>query len=120
MPSIWAPRRRGELLYPLQHRRDALANTDAHRDESIAPAGTLQLARRGQRDARSRGAQGMADRDRATVRVDPAVVKRQFEPAQAGEDLRRKSLVDLDDVDVLEGEAGALQRLFCRRHRPEP
>src|SRR5277367_639799 len=82
-------------LDPLDDRGDALADADAHRDERVFPAGTLQLARRGQRDARSRGAERMTDRDRPAIRVDAAVVERDLEPAQAGQHLGGKRLVDL-------------------------
>src|SRR5258707_12658438 len=71
-------------LYPLDHRGDALADADAHRDEGVAAAAALQLPRRGQGDAWPRGAERMANRDGAAIRVDPAVVERDFEPTQAG------------------------------------
>src|SRR5205085_10842761 len=63
---------------------DTLTDADAHRDQREAAAGALQLAGRGQGETRPRGAERMADRDRAAIRVDPAVVERDFEPAQAG------------------------------------
>ncbi len=44
----------------------------------------------------------------------------QFEPAQTGENLGGKGLVDLDHVDVGEGQAGARQRLFRRLDRADP
>src|SRR5207237_3623062 len=77
------PCSRGRISDPLEHCGDALADPDAHRHERVTTAGTLQLAGGGQRDARTRGAQWVADRDRAAVHVDPAVVERQFEAAQA-------------------------------------
>src|SRR4029077_18066074 len=91
----------------------------AHRDERVFSAGALQLAGRGQGDARAGGAERVADRDGAAIRVDPAVGEIDFEAAQAGQDLRRERLVDLDHVDVLQRQAGALQRLFRGRHRAE-
>src|SRR6516162_182707 len=113
---------RGRQYYsdPLEHRGDALADADAHRHQRVAAAGALQLPGGGQCDARSGGAEWMADRDRAAVHVDPAVVERQFEPAQAGQHLCRKGLVDLDDVDVGEAEAGAGQRLLRGGDRTDP
>src|SRR5437899_6254142 len=85
---------------PLEHRGDALADADAHRDERVAAADTLQLTGGGQCDARARGAERVADRDRTAVHVDPAVVERQLEPAQASQHLRGEGLVDLDHVNV--------------------
>src|SRR5579875_2031747 len=89
-------RRRRPRSDPLQDHGDALADADAHRDQRIAPAAALQLARRGQCDARSRSAERMADGDGAAVRIDAAVVGRQFETAQTGQNLRGEGFVDLD------------------------
>src|SRR5215469_9080064 len=89
-----------------EHRRDPLPDPDAHRDQRIMAAGAVKLPGGGQGDARSGGAQRMADRDGPAVLVDPAVVKRQFEPFQTGQYLSGKRLVDLDHIDVGEAEPG--------------
>src|ERR1700731_2795789 len=102
----------GRISDPFEHCGDTLADADAHRHERISPAGTPQLAGGGQGDARTRGAQWVADRNRAAVHVDAAVVERQFEAAQAGQHLGGEGLVDLDHVDVREAEPGAGERLF--------
>src|SRR4029079_2728136 len=94
------------LLDAFDDPRYPLADADAHRDERVTAAAALQLPGRGQRDARTRGAERMADRDRAAVRVDPSVVERDFETTKTGEDLRREGLVDLDHVDVLQRQPG--------------
>src|SRR5580704_19597899 len=82
-PGQALSRRAGEelLLDPFDDCGDALADADAHRDERISAAGTVQLPRRGQCDARAGGAERMADRDGAAIRVDAAVVERDFEAA---------------------------------------
>src|SRR5438105_7751601 len=71
------------LWCPFEHRGDALADADAHRHQRVAAAGALQLAGRGQCDARAGGAERVADCDRAAIHIDPAVVEGQFEAAQA-------------------------------------
>src|SRR6184192_416621 len=53
----------------------------------------------------------MADRDGAAIRVDPAVAEIDFEAAQTGQHLRREGFVDLDHVDVLQRQTGALERM---------
>src|SRR6516162_5507289 len=102
----------GRISDPFEHCGDALADADAHRDKRVAAAGALQLAGGGQRDARARGPERMTDGDRSAIHIDPAVVEGKFQPAQAGQDLRRKRLVDLDHVDVGEAETGAGERLL--------
>src|SRR6202011_3718537 len=94
----------GRISDPFEHCGDALADADAHRHERISPAGAVQLAGGGQRDAGARGAERMADRDRPAIHVDPAVLERQVEFAQARQHLGGESLVDLDHVDVGEAE----------------
>src|SRR5713101_8331754 len=101
----------------LENRGDALAAADALRGEGVALAFALQERRRLAGDARAGGAQRMAERDGAAVEIGPALVDAEF--AHAGDRLRGEGLVDLDDVDVLDGEAGALQRLLRRRHRAD-
>src|SRR5438270_7088469 len=100
------------LLHSFEHCGDALPDADAHRHERITAAGAVQLAGGRQCDAGARGAQWVADRDRAAIHVDAAVVERQFEAAQARQHLGGEGLVYLDYVDVGEAEAGAGERFF--------
>ena len=59
----------------------------------------------------------MAERDGAAVEVDLARVDAEL--AHAGERLGGEGLVELDDVDVLDLEAGARERLAARRDRTD-
>ena len=68
-PRPSSRRRSTETLQPLEHRRDALAAADAHRDQRVAAAGALQLVHRLDREDRAGRADRMAERDRAAVRV---------------------------------------------------
>ena len=60
----------------------------------------------------------MPERDRATVHVEPVGVDRHL--TQAGEHLRRKRLVELDEVHLVEGEPGEFQRLADCGNRTDP
>ena len=59
----------------------------------------------------------MAERDRAAVDVQPVGIDRQL--LQAGEHLRGERLVQLDEIDLIERQAGQLQHLADRRHRAD-
>ena len=59
----------------------------------------------------------MAERDRAAVDVEPRRIDRQL--GEAGEDLRGERLVQLDEVDRVERQAGAREHLADRRHRAD-
>src|SRR5215831_4453233 len=104
---------------PLEHRGDALTDADAHRHQRIVAPGALQLTSRGQRNAWARRAEWMTDRDRPAVLIDPAVIERQFQPAQAGQYLGGKGLIDLDYVDVRKAEAGTGERLLRGGNRTD-
>src|SRR5215213_3345723 len=57
-------------LNALHRQRDALTDADAHRRQSALAADFFELMRRCHRDARTRHAKRMAERDRAAIRVD--------------------------------------------------
>src|SRR5699024_10916441 len=56
---------------------------------------------------RSGGAPGVAEGERTAVRADATGIEAQL--VAAGEDLPGEGLVDLDGIEVLEAEVGALQ-----------
>ena len=58
---------------------------------------------------RARRPERVTERDRATVHVDLGEVDAEF--LLPGEHDRREGLVDLDEVDVVEREAGRLEDL---------
>src|SRR5436309_8678533 len=94
----------------LEDRRDALADTDAHRHERVALLAAAQLERCRPREARSRGAERMSEGDRAAVRVHARLVAPvRAELLEAGDDLARERLVQLDDVHLLHAQARALE-----------
>ena len=59
----------------------------------------------------------MAERHRAAIDVQSVLVQRQF--AQARQHLRRKSFVELDQVDVVQRQAGQLQNFLNGRDRSD-
>ena len=60
---------RSELPQPLDNARRALAATDAHGDQAIAPATPLQLIQRLHRELRARAAERVTERNRAAIHV---------------------------------------------------
>ena len=103
----------------LQDHGKPLADADAQGHQRVAPAGPLQLPRRGEREACAGRAERMADRDRPAVGIDAAVVRVEAELPETAEHLCGERLVDLDDVHVGQRQAGAIQGLPGRRHRSE-
>src|SRR5581483_5825447 len=89
----------------LHHERDALPYADAHRAQRVAPAGALEVQQRRGREARTGGAQRMAQRDRAAIRIHVRRIVRNPQHAQHGERLRGERLVELDDVHLPDLEA---------------
>ena len=67
--------------------------------------------------ARARRADRMAERDRAAVDVDSRGIERQV--PQDGQDLRREGFIQLDQLEVAELQAGAIQELADRGHRSD-
>src|SRR3989304_5643040 len=77
----------------------------------LSRSGSAQThaGRGGRGGAGPRAAEGMPDRDRAAVRVDPRVLEVDVHQLEAAEHLAGEGLVDLDDVPVPARKAGALQ-----------
>ena len=94
---------------PLEDDGEALADADADRGDRDSAAAAGEFVRGVADDAAARGAERVADRDRAAVDVDLLGVE--LGPQlQAREALRREGLVELDEVDVRPGAAGARER----------
>src|SRR5437667_12134155 len=94
------------------------AAADAHGDDAPALLPPAQLVEQRPGHARAGHAVGVADRDRAAVRVELLGVDAEAVPAV--DDLRGEGLVQLDDVDVLELEPRLLEPLRHRDGRPDP
>src|SRR5262249_39172029 len=110
-----SPRKRSCSVHALQDRRDPHARPDALRREAVAGPAAPQLHRDRGDEARSGGAERVADRDRAAVHVhlrgrDPPL-------AQRRDHLGGEGLVELDAVDLRGLDARGPERL-ARRDGP--
>src|SRR5262249_8265796 len=101
------------------HPAEPLAGPDAQRHRGVAPARLLQLARDREREARARGAERMADRDRAAVRVDARVLEVDLHEPQAAERLACEGFVDFDDIHVFQLQPCSLESKRYSVCRPD-
>src|SRR5262245_64819657 len=91
-------------LCALNDCRHTLPAPDAQTYQRIASSAALQLTCCSQRQPRARGAERMSHGDRATVRVNAVVIEGNLKPLEAREYLSGESLVDLNDIHVLDAE----------------
>src|SRR6185437_16597710 len=111
--QTWSSARPGSD--PLEDRGDALPAADAHRVERVPAAGALELVQRLDDQDGAGGADRVAERDPAAVRVDALGGQVQF-PGH-GQCLGGEGLVDLEHVDLVDLEAGAVEHLARRGYR---
>src|SRR5688572_461601 len=107
MRGVGARRR---LLHPLDDRRRAHAGADAERHERRRLVRSLELVEDGAEDHGAGGAERMAHGDGAAVHVDDLRV--QVEGLRVAQHDRGEGFVDLEQVDVVDAHAGALQHLL--------
>src|SRR6185295_7443227 len=100
--------------HPFKDTSSAHPATNAHGHHAVARLASFHLVQDRRRQLRAGAAERMAERDRAAVDVEPIGIDRQR--AQAGEDLRGEGFVQLDEIDLVEGQAGELQRFLDRRN----
>src|SRR5262245_6049722 len=101
----------------LDQDRDALAAADAGRGDAEALLAAPELQEERQDQARAGRAERVPERDRAAVDVDLVAVEAEL--LLDAEVLRREGLVDLEEVDVGELDARALEALPDRGHGPD-
>ncbi len=99
----------------LDDRDVGLAAALAHGLQPVAATGALQFAEERRHQARPGGADRMAQGDRAAVDVDPLVGGPGL--LHPGQHHGREGLVALEQVDVLDRQAAALQRVPGRPDR---
>src|SRR5581483_2534400 len=104
---------------PLQRECDALAHADAHRAERPPATGALQLIHRSGGEARTAHAEGMAERDRAPLRIDVRSIVSDPKLAQDGKGLRRKCLIELHEIEVTDAQPQPIQQPPCGWNRSE-
>ena len=105
------------LIHPFDNRGDALADADAHGGEAVAAAAFFHFVNKRRHDPGAAAAQRVAEGDGAAVDVELIEIDAQL--ARAREHLRRKGFVDFNEVDLLDGEAGAFERFLRRRYRSD-
>src|ERR1700754_69615 len=96
-------------LDSLHDGRDALAAADAERREAVLAAGAVQLVDERAEDHPAGRAERVAHGDRAAVDVDLLHVEAHV--SHEAQHDRGEGLVDLDQVEVLDADAGLGQRL---------
>ena len=96
---------------------DALAAADAGAGNSIAAAATTKFEQQREDEARSGGAERMAERDGAAVDVGFVAVK--AKKLFDGEILRSESFVHFDQVDLIELQVRECKSFLDRRNRPD-
>ena len=84
-----------------------LAAAFAHGEQAAAAAGALERVQQGGEQPGAGGAEGVAERDRAAARVHPGQVGAGL--ALPGQHDRGERLVDLHQVDVVQGQPGLVQ-----------
>src|ERR1043165_6982598 len=84
----------------------AHATANTHRHHSISSITSLKFAQDTCREFRARATERMTKRDRAAVYINPFRIE--TESFYYSERLRRKRLVQLDQIDVVEREPGEL------------
>src|SRR5215831_663480 len=94
--------------------RGALATADAHRYHAVLRLAAEHLVGDGADHARAGHAEGVADGDRAAVRIE--LFHGNAELVAAVDHLRGEGLVQLPHADVLELDAGPLEQLRDRVH----
>ena len=99
--------------------RDSHSHAAAHtqRGQPLSLSSALKLMQQRHHDPRAAAANRMAKRDRAAV--DIHFLRGDRHILQHREDLRGKRLVDLDEIEVADREAGPVAQLRNRRHRAD-
>ena len=104
----------------LPDHRGALAEPDAHRGQPVAHLGVLgELPGQLDHQPDAGGGQRVAERDRPAVLVDPGVVVVDAVVVEEGQHLHGEGLVQLEQADVVDGQAGAGQRPLGGRDRAD-
>src|SRR6266550_7385358 len=111
----------GTVPEVLPEDRRAHPQSDAECGQAEADLRTVvEPARELCHQADARGGERMAARDRSAVRVEPRIVRNDAHPVAPREHLHREWLVQLEEADLVERDAGLSENALRGRHRPEP
>src|SRR5206468_8486504 len=103
-----------ELVRSLDEPSGPHPAADAHRDEPVARLAATELVQHRPDQARAAHPVGVTDRDRAAVRIQSLRIDPQA--VAAVDRLRRERLVELDEVDVLQGDPNLPEQLRHSEH----
>src|SRR5829696_7371313 len=101
-----------------EHDRETLAAADAQGREAERHAAMPHLVGEREDDPRAAHPDRMAERDAAAANVHAVAIELQLTLAR--DDLRGERLVDLDQIDVGEGQPRLVEHLLRRRHGADP
>src|SRR5690606_30868976 len=107
-------------LDPFEQNGDTLTDADAHGAKGVATTATMQLVNGSNSQACTAGTQRVAQSNGATVRVDAWVIVLKAQLAQYGQALCGEGLVQLDDVNLSERDAGVGQQRLRGRGGADP
>src|SRR5215208_441548 len=99
------------LVQALDDHRHALAAADAHRLEADRLVERLEIVEERVHDPRAGHPVGVAERDRAAVRVELLAERVDADLPAHGQHLRGERLVQLHDVDVLDRHARVVEHV---------
>src|SRR5471032_2087766 len=99
----------------LENRRGSLAAADAHGHHAVARSAAPHLAEELDSQLGAGRAERMAEGDCAAIYVDPLLVDTEL--PHHGQSLCAEGFVQLDEIDLVQGQTGQLQRLRNRHHR---
>src|SRR5690606_6184814 len=116
-PSSGTPTRKDFSAGDLDQRGRTHATADAHGHHAVAATAALELAEDGGDQTRTGDAERVSQGDGATVGVHLVLGDAQL--AHAVEALRGEGLVELEDVDVVDGQLVLRQQLADRGHRTD-
>src|SRR3954453_13750327 len=107
-------------LHPFEREGDSLADADAHGRQRELTAVPLQLLGGGEREAGTRHAERMAERDRAAVGVHLLGIVREAELTEDGKTLSGECLVQLDHVEIADLETEPPHQFLRGGRRANP
>src|SRR5215831_19462764 len=104
-------------LHSLKDAGGSHASADAHADEAVSSVPPPHLIKDSRCQSRTGASKRMPEGNRTAVDVQFFRVDQQL--FETGEYLRRKCLVELDEIHLIERQARELQHLPDGRHRSE-
>ena len=110
-PGPFLPSPSGTALHAFPDRRNALAAADAHGGNAVAAIDADQFMQQLGDDHRAGCADRVAERDGAAIDVGSGRIE--AEALGHRQRLRGKGLVRLDDIDLVQRQAGLLQGDLC-------